>query len=483
MAETLLTIQPDGSNAEMAGKMACDVVDAILSHFSGLHQRDVFSLRPDSPQMDAPLSWEQTMAYIRQVMEGSMQVGHPRFFGHMDSGSLFVSVLADWVTSALNQNMLSHELSPLATKIEDEVIGWLCERCGYIGGEGTLVSGGTMANFTGLLLSLHQVTGGGFRREGVSTLPKRPVIFTSDQAHYSITKAAAGAGLGEQSVVKVPTDQRFRMDVGMLKQAIQQAQDDGKLPLMMVATVGTTSTGSVDPIPDIATVCAEHGIWLHVDAAHGGAALFSNTARSKLVGIERADSISIDPHKWIMQPKGMGVILTRHEGFLSSLFRADAPYLQRGATRTQTSRGGMTFQGSRRFDALRLWVTRLYLGDNGIGELIDHSLHQVEMWHALLRERDCFELAHEPELNLLCFRYRPDDVLDDTLNRLNERIQWELMQSGKGFVSITTLGKKRWLRSVFLNPSTTEKDMRTVIEEIERLGQQLKWGGVMSSPD
>lgn len=474
MDEKLVTINPDGSNEDMAKSMADDVVTAIIDHLSNLNRRRVLIPSDHQPEVSSPLSWEETLSYIQDVIAQSMQVAHPHFFGHMDSGPLFISVLADWVTSALNQNMLSYELSPLATKIEEEVIRWLCERCGYESGEGTLVSGGTMANFTGLLLALHQVTGGRFRQEGIWALSKKPVIFTSDQSHYSITKAAAGAGLGEKSVVKVQTDECFRMDVDALGRAIQQAKDDGKLPLMVIATAGTTSTGSVDPLDEIATVCNEHKLWLHVDAAHGGGALFSDGARSKLVGIERADSITIDPHKWLMQPKGMGVCITSHDGLLSSLFQADAPYLQRGAIRTPTSRGGMTFQGSRRFDALRLWVTRLYLGDDGIGELVDQGLRQVEMWQALLKERNCFALAHEPDLNLMCFRYRPGGLTDDELNRLNEQIQRELMLSGKGFVSITTLRGKRWLRSVFLNPSTAAKDMRVVMEVIERFGHQLQ---------
>lgn len=474
MDDKLVTIHPDGSNVNMAKSMADDVVTAIIDHLSHLNRRRVLIPSDHPPEVSSPLSWEETLSYIQDVIAHSMQVSHPRFFAHMDSGPVFISLLADWVTSALNQNMLSHELSPLATQIEEVVLRWMCERCGYEGGEGTFVSGGTMANFTGLLLALHQVTEGQFRQEGIWALSKKPIIFTSDQSHYSITKAAAGTGLGEQSVVKVQTDERFRMNVHELSRAIQQAKDDGKLPLMVIATAGTTSTGSVDPIDDIVTVCNEHKIWLHVDAAHGGGALFSDRARSKLVGIDRADSITIDPHKWLMQPKGMGACITRHEGLLNSLFQADAPYLRREAIRTPTSRGGMTFQGSRRFDALRLWVTRLYLGDDGIGELVDQGLRQVKMWQALLKERNCFELAHEPDLNLVCFRYRRGGLSDDELNRLNEQIQRELMLCGEGFVSITTLRGKRWLRSVFLNPSTAEKDMRVVMGVIERLGHQLQ---------
>lgn len=473
MAEKYLTIHPDGSNLSQAREMATDIMEMILQHFSGLEKREVMRSCMELPSVYPPLTWEETVAYLHYVLEVSMQVEHPRFFGHMDSGPLFVSVLADWVTSALNQNLLSSELSPLAVKIEEEVIEWLSEQCGYDRGEGTLVSGGTMANFTALLLSSHQATQGRFRREGVWAFAKRPILFTSDQAHYSLVKAAAGAGLGEHSVVKVPSDEQFRMDVAALEPAIQQALSEGNMPLMVMATVGTTSTGSIDPLPEIAKICKKYSLWLHVDAAHGSGALFSPVARSKLIGLEHADSITIDPHKWLMQPKSMGVILTRHVGLLRTLFEADAPYLQRGLKEVTASLGAMTFQGSRRFDALRLWITRLYLGDRGLADLIDLNLQQVALWQKLLSEHDCFELAHEPDLNLLCFRYVQEHRTDVDLSRLNEEIQQQLRHEGQGFVSITTLLGKRWLRSVFLNPATTEKDMRGVLSEIVRLGEQL----------
>ncbi|MCL6577553.1 aminotransferase class I/II-fold pyridoxal phosphate-dependent enzyme [Kyrpidia sp.] len=472
--EKVLTVDP--SNHRVARAMARRVADMVIDHFASLANRPVWH-EGDAwlPADGRSGEWAEILIDMRSVLEHSMQVAHPKFFGHMDSGPLLVAVLADWVASALNQNMLAWELSPLATAVEEEVIAWLCALCGMDHGEGSLVSGGTVSNLTALLLALQSVTQGRFRTEGVWALRRRPVIFASDQAHYSVVKSAATAGLGEQSVVKISTDDAFRMDPERLRTALREVRASDASPVMVVATVGTTSTGSVDPVDAVADICREYGVWLHVDAAHGGALLFSEQKKHLLKGIDRADSVTVDPHKWLMQPKSMGAILTRHKGALRNLFESGAPYLTRKnetSARPQ-SRGGMSLQGSRRFDALRLWVTRRYLGDSGLTELVERNLAQVRAWADLLRAHPAFELAHEPELNLLCFRYRPAGVADERLDAINEEIQRELMRSGEGFLSVTSLRGRRWLRSVFINPTTREEDMRAVLDSIEKIGQRL----------
>ncbi|MHB8396357.1 MAG: pyridoxal phosphate-dependent decarboxylase family protein [Thermoplasmataceae archaeon] len=471
--EKVLTVNPDGSNIETVRKMAQDIVDAVIEHFSTLNAKGVYRESEIESSGGSSCSWDGAVDYIRTVMSGSMQVAHPRFFGHMDSGPLFVSVLSDWVASALNQNMLNPELSPVASRIDYDLIRWLLTSIGCSDGEGALVSGGTMSNFTALLLSLHHVSKGRFRQEGFYSLSRRPVVFSSSEAHYSVSKIASAAGIGEQGLIKVPTDKQFRMDAGILEQEIVKAENLGKLPLMVVATAGTTSTGNVDPIFEVAKICREHGVWLHVDAAHGGGALFSPRVRVAFSGIENADSVTIDPHKWLMQPKSIGVILTRHKGMLNDLFGHEAPYLHGDISKAIPNWGSMGFQGSRRFDSLKLWVTRLYLGDNGLAGIIDKSIELVSEWKLMLSESEGFEIAHEPDLNILCFRYKPKGLDENEVDFLNDSIQKEVMKSGKGYVSSTTLRNHRWLRSVFINPTTTLNDLRAVREEIERVAKSL----------
>lgn len=472
--DKILTIDPDGSNVEIAHRMAEDIVDAIIGHFSTLNTKSVYKEVKINNQMPTALDWDNILEYLKEIISGSMQVGHPRFFGHMDSGPLFVSVLADWVASALNQNMLNPELSPLASRIEESLIQWLLGLVGYPHGDGALVSGGTMSNLMAVLLALHHISKGHFRQDGVWSLPGKPVIFTSDQAHYSVSKVASSTGLGEQCIVKIPTNSQFRMETSVLEQEIKHAEFEGKLPLMVVATAGTTSTGSVDPIPEIARICHSHNLWLHVDAAHGGGVLFSQRMKSILSGIELADSITIDPHKWLMQPKSMGVILTCHPGMLKSLFGHEAPYLHGSVSGTVPDWGNRGFQGSRRFDALRLWITKLYLGDDGLSKLVERGFENVSRWANILRENPKFEVPHLPDLNILCFRYRPTNVSEKEIDSLNDKIQRGLMKSGEGYVSSTTLKDHRWLRSVFLNPTITDLDMKIVKEKIEIIISDMK---------
>ncbi len=477
MKKSLFIINPDGSNEGMAREMAQDVVNLILRHFSQLEKKTVYEKPAEdfytSQIRSTGNAWANVVNTMEQVLQNSMQVAHPRFFGHMDSGPLYVSVLADFVVAALNQNMLSAELSPYASVIEVNVIDWLTGLFGLKEGEGTFVSGGTLANLTGLLLALNHATDGRFREQGAWAFSKKPVIFTSDQAHYSIKKAAASTGLGENCVIPIRTDTSYRMDSCALEQAIDQAIESNQQPVMVVATAGTTSTGSIDPLSTLADICNKHHLWYHVDAAHGGTVAFSTKARWKMSGIERADSITFDPHKWLMQSKGMGIILTRHKGMMQNVFQADAPYLEREKLSVNQNRGSQTLQGSRRFDALRLWLTKLYLGDEGLREMVDHNLDQVKNWLEILQSTGHFELAHHPDLNLLCFRFHDQGLTPLKHNELNAHIQQQLMDSGKGFVSLTTLSGVRWMRSVFINPSTKRSDMEEVVMQMESIA--AKW--------
>jgi glutamate/tyrosine decarboxylase-like PLP-dependent enzyme len=437
----LRIVDPRGRNRESARQMGYQIVDLVVDHLSHLDQQPVLQQRdlPAAPPQDGH-SWREVLLLLQEcIIPGAMQVAHPRFFGHMDSGPLFVSMLADFLTSALNQNMLLWELSPLATAMEQAVITWLCQLSGLPEtAGGTLVSGGTAANLTGLLLARQNS-------------PERRVILASDQVHYSVAKVARVLGLGIQNVLSVPTDSQFRLLPSALATLIERLPQP---PLAMVATAGTTSTGSVDPLADIAAICHRYGVYLHVDAAHGGSALLSPTGREKLSGIDQADSIALDPHKWMLQPKSMGVLLVRNPLHLQQAFGTGAPYLAR--TGIPMSQGQFTLQGSRRWDALRLWVAWQYLGEEGFAALIDHTLRLTAYLAQKVGSHPQLEVAHDPDLNVLCFRLTGEDIR-------TEIAQKRLIETGIGFVSLTTLRDRRWFRTVLLNPSATEADIDTVL--------------------
>jgi len=435
--EHFTVVDPRGSDREVARQMGYQMVDLIVDHLASLASQPVVSPRrlPEPPPPGGR-PWPELLALLQQqVVPGAMQVAHPRFFGHMDSGPLFVSVLADFLAAALNQNMLHREVSPLASEMEEAVVQWLCRRADLEPeAGGTLVSGGFAANLTGVLLARQRT-------------PERRLLLGSEQAHYSLAKIARLLGLEFEML---PVDDGFRLDPIALARRLKQLREP---PLAVIATAGTTSTGSVDPLPEIALLCEQHGVWLHVDAAHGGGALFSLSARSRLVGIEQANSITIDPHKWLMQPKSMGAVLVQEPARLQETFSTAAPYLGKAGP---VSLGQLTLQGTRRFDALRLWAAWQHLGDTGLASLVDRSLALTQYLADAVARHPEFEAACAPELNLFCFRLKGED-------EKTEAARHRLVERGAGYLSLTTLQGRRWLRAVMLNPSTTPADVDAVL--------------------
>lgn len=435
--ERFTVVDPRGSDREEARRMGYAMVDLIVDHLAGLAAQPVQSPRhlPEAPPPGGR-PWPDLLALLQQqVVPGSMQVAHPRFFGHMDSGPLYVSVLADFLAAALNQNMLHREISPIASEMEEAVIQWLCRRADLEpGAGGTLVSGGFAANLTGIVLAQQKH-------------PERRLLLASAQAHYSVQKAARLLGLPCETI---PVDAHFRLDAAALARRLKDLPEP---PLAVIATVGTTSTGSVDPLPEIALLCKQHGLWLHVDAAHGGGALFSPAARARLAGVEQADSLTIDPHKWLLQPKGIGAILTPEPARLQQAFATAAPYLGQGGP---VSLGQLTLQGTRRWDSLRLWAAWQHLGDAGLAALVDRSLALTHYLTEAVARHPELEAAHTPDLNILCFRLRGAD-------ERTEAARARLVERGEGYLSLTALGGRRWLRAVLLNPSTTPADIDAVL--------------------
>ena len=430
-------VDPRGQDRETARRMGYAVVDLIVDHLAGLAERPVFSPHrlPAAPPL-AGRPWPEVLDLLRrQVLPGAMQVAHPRFFGHMDSGPLYVSVLADLVAAALNQNLLHREISPLATEMEEAVVEWLCRSAGLPpAAGGTLVSGGFAANLTAICLARHRH-------------PERRLLLASAEAHYSVAKIARLLGLTAESV---PVDQGFRLDAAALARRLKTLPEP---PLAVIATAGTTSTGSVDPQPEKAQLCQPSGTRLHVDSPHRRAALLCADARLRLTGIEQADSITIDPHKWLLQPKSMGVILVQEPERLAAAFAAGAPAPRRGGPPPP---GPQPQQGPPPGDAPRRWVGWQHLGDAGLAAVVEHGLALTQYLAETVAHHSEFEAAHQPDLNLLCFRLKGAD-------ERTEAARERLVRSGAGYLSLTTLQGRRWLRAVMLNPSPTTADVDAVL--------------------
>lgn len=413
---------------------------------------DLSSPLPEKGQVFSQLLQET----FDKVAASSMHVSHPFYMAHMDSGVAFAGIVGDFVASALNQNLLSEELSPAATVLEKQVIRWFCNLAGLPATSGgTFVGGGTSANLTGLLAARDRAWPNA-SKQGLAGAP-RMRVFVSAESHYSLKKSAAVLGLGSDAVIPIPVDARYRMSASALLQEIQKAKAAGELPVAIVATAGTTSTCSIDPIPEIAEIARRENIWLHVDASHGGALLFSASQRSKLTGIELANSIALDPHKWLWAPKSAGICLMRDfEAFTPASYFA--PYLEREGK--HRGLGGKTIDGSRHFDALKVWMILRHLGKERIGKMVDRNVDMTRFLYNTLSASSHWKPLHDPEMNVLCFQSTRANAPEKELYR-------RLLASKKAWISITSVQGKVALRTVVLNPSTDEKVLTELLQILE----------------
>jgi L-2,4-diaminobutyrate decarboxylase len=394
---------------------------------------------------------ESPLELARLVTRYSNHLHHPSYMGHQVCPPLLDAATADLLISFMNNSIAVWEMSPIGTVIEKEVVRWLADRAGYPEtAEGTAVSGGSVANLTGLMAA---------RARFVSdAIEKRPVILTSADAHYSVARAAAIMGIPKTDVVKVATDDEHRMDVDALNDmlAAVEARDDAAV-MAIVATSGSTATGAFDRLDEIALLRDRYRTWLHVDAAHGASVLLSETLAPLVRGIERADSFSWDPHKMMWMPLSLGTILVRDGIWLRRAFEADAPYLFNAGS---DNIGEMTIQCSKRADAIKLWLVLRSHGPRVIADALERVTDLTRYLHRKLEESDDFEPVHAPHLNILCFRRR--DFTDEQTADLRERLN----RSGRAWITTTLLRGERVLRVTMMNPRTTEQDIDAMLDAL-----------------
>jgi L-2,4-diaminobutyrate decarboxylase len=426
------------------------------------------------PLAGRPLS--EVLERLRtDVVAGSNHLCHPRAMGHQVSAPLPAAVFADVVVSALNQSGAVQEMSPAGTAVENRVVRWLCDLAGF-GPEagGTFTSGGTEATFTALLAARAAALPNAWK-EGVGAEP--PVVLHGEHAHYAVARAVGALGLGTDAAVAIPST-GFRMDVAALESELFREAERGRKVMAVVATAGSTATGSFDDLDAVGRLCEERGLWLHVDGAHGASALFSPAHRERLRGVERARSLAWDPHKMMLMPLSAGVVLVRNERDLDAAFAQRAPYLFHGAEGERSpDQGKRSFQCSRRLDALKVWVALQRYGAGGIGALYERLSGAARALHAAIRVREGFEALHEPEANILCFRWVGDGSLDAArLDALNLRLRETYNRSGEGWITTTLLAGKRVLRVTLMNPRTTGGDLLRVLDGLEETARRLAAG-------
>jgi L-2,4-diaminobutyrate decarboxylase len=440
---------------------------------STAHTAAGLAARFDEPLPDEGHPIDEILARIRaDVIPESNHLFHPRYVGHQIAGPLPAAVWTEPITGALNQSLAVFEMSPVFTVLEHRVVRWMTDLVGF--GEnagGTLTTGGTEATFTALLAARGAVLPDAWTN-GVGSDP--PVLLCGEHAHYAVTRAAAELGLGMRNVLPIRS-RNHRMDTDALAGALNEMARLGKRVMAVVATAGSTATGSFDDLETIASLCDRHNVWMHVDAAHGGSALLSTRFRDKLRGIERARSIAWDPHKMMLVPSQAGLLLVRDERDLDAAFSQRAPYLfQNNQGERVWDQGTRNFLCSRRAEVFKVWVALQRYGTQALGEMHDYFCDLTRLFYEEVRERQEFEALHEPESNILCFRYvGSGDRSDEALDHLNRELRERYNVSGEGWITATNLDGRRVLRVTLMNPRTTPSDLRDVLNGLARVGSSI----------
>jgi L-2,4-diaminobutyrate decarboxylase len=414
---------------------------------------------------------------LRTVIANSISVAHPHTAAHLHCPPLLAALAAEVVISALNQSMDSFDQAPVATIVEQNLIRWLCIEAGFpAGADGTFTTGGSQSNYMGLLLArdafLQKHWNWSAQKSGLPPEARKLRILCSEVSHFTVEKSASQLGLGTDAVIRVGVDEHFRMNPAALRTAVKSLSAQGLLPMAIVATAGTTDFGSIDPLPELAAVARLADAWLHVDAAYGGALLFSPAHRPEVAGIEAADSISIDFHKLLWQPIPCSAFFLRdarhfdfikmHADYLNPEFHEDEGIPNLVTTSLLTSR---------RFDALKLWISFQSLGRTKLAAMIDRTIALANHAAEVVRTSPRLELMCEPQLSTVVFRYVPTRADAD---QMNAAIRQRLFDQGLAVIGHTRVRNQQCLKFTCMNPSVSEAQMESLIRQVVQQGKELE---------
>ncbi|MGY6018152.1 lysine decarboxylase DesA [Streptomyces spinosirectus] len=428
---------------------------------------DTLAPRIAAIDLDRPLG--DTGAVLDELedvyLRDAVYFHHPRYLAHLNCPVVIPAVLGEAVLSAVNSSLDTWDQSAGGTLIERRLIDWTAARIGLgENADGVFTSGGTQSNLQALLLAREEAKPGwAGREEGASLAGLR--IFASEAGHFSVQKAAKLLGLGRDAVVPVPVGHDKRMQTVALAHELERCRKDGLIPMAVVATAGTTDFGSIDPLPEIAELCAQYGAWLHVDAAYGCGLLASLKYRDRIDGIERADSVTVDYHKSFFQPVSSSAVLVRDASTLRhATYHAEYLNPRRMVTERIPNQVDKSLQTTRRFDALKLWMTLRVMGADGVGELFDQVCDLASDGWRLLAADPRFDVVVQPALSTLVFRYIPAAVTDPAeIDRANLHARKALFASGDAVVAGTKVGGRHYLKFTLLNPETTTDDIAAVL--------------------
>jgi len=412
------------------------------------------------------------------LINHSLFNGHPKFWGYITSSPAPLGMLGDLLASAINQNVGAWNLSPMASEIEAQTIRWIASLIGFPTSAGLIVSGGNVANYIGFLAAFRAKTGLEIRNKGINSLNIQPAVYCSAETHTWIQKAADLFGLGTDCIRWIKTNKNQKMDMLSLKNTIEKDKKSGFYPMLVVGTAGSVSTGAIDPLNDIAELCQDYNLWFHIDGAYGGFAAAVPELEEVFHGIEKADSIAIDPHKWLYAPLEAGCVLVKNPEHLTNTFSYHPPYYNFEQSAVNYVDYGI--QNSRGFKALKVWLMLQQMGRKGYQDLIREDISLAKYAHNLLSGSKNIE-TFACNLSITTFRYVPEDFqnlsqnqkVEDYLNELNRTILEKIEKSGKFFLSNAIINEKFLLRMCIVNFRTKAKDIELFSEFLLETGPKI----------
>ena len=458
-------------------------MDDAVTHLSTVRDRPVWQPMPETvrashhaPLPTGPLPLAQVYEEMRQnLIPYAMGNIHPRFWGWYMGASNFTGALGDFLAAIDGSNLGGGDTAAAAT--DRQVVTWLKEMMGFpASASGTLTSGGSMANMVGLTVARNAMAGVDVRAEGITALPQGLRFYTSDQAHTAHQKALEILGLGSKSLRLVASDDAFRMDVTALARAIAADRAAGLRPVCVIAAAGTTNTGSIDNLPAIGALCRREGLWFHIDGCIGALIKIAPENRGLVDGLERADSLALDPHKWMHTPFEAGCALVRDAKLHRDTFAIHGEYLEekpRGVASGEFL-ADYSFELSRGFKALKIWMSLKEQGVEKFGRLIDQNIAQGAYLTQLIEAQPKLELMAPTSINIVCFRYRGADANEAAVKAMNTEIMLRIQEAGTAVATDTTVHGRYCLRIAINNHRTTRADLDLFIAEVLRLGAELE---------
>jgi glutamate/tyrosine decarboxylase-like PLP-dependent enzyme len=464
-------------------KLGYRLIDLIDEYFESLPDRRVqppLQERSFEPLKDRLPEVGEDAANVleemaREMIDKGFHVPAANYFGLMNPTPAYMAVLAEAFVAAINPQLASLNRSQLASKIEIETVRWIGERIwpAPTKFDGTFTSGGNEANFSALAMALASQFPCAIE-DGVAGCGDRPVLYTSSEAHHSLDKSVGLLGIGRKALRRIAVNARMQLDPVALEESIAKDLTLGFKPFCVVGTAGTTNSGAVDDLNVLAEICQRYGLWLHVDGAYGAAAVFSDKYRGLVAGIERADSVTIDPHKWLAMPFAAGVVLTKRAQMLETTFGVSTPYMPKVAGASIIDNFKTSTQWSRRMNSLKLWLTLRVHGRQAYEEHIDRQLQLARGFASWVESSEQFELMMDPQLTIVNFRVK--GVPEAEVAAANTAIVDEVTRDGSRWISPTFAGGKSVIRVMIISYLTGEKQIEGLERALDAAAQKMKVG-------